>query len=40
MVDAIMDPQPDIDLSENPFFAAAQRGLERTIEEHTVYVNQ
>lgn len=39
MVDQIMDPQPEVDLSENPFFAAAQRGLERTIEAQTVYVN-
>lgn len=30
VVDNILDPQPEIDLSENEFFAAGLRGLEKT----------
>lgn len=29
MVDSILDPQPEIDLESNPFFAAGARGLEK-----------
>jgi hypothetical protein len=29
MVQDILDPQPEVDLSKNPFFAAGQAGLER-----------
>jgi hypothetical protein len=29
IVSGITNPQPEVDLSENPFFAAGQRGMER-----------
>lgn len=40
MIENILDPVPEVDLSTNPFFAAGERGLEKLYWDFQTIKNQ